>query len=92
MQEKVIEAATPAPLHEDEHHIFNECVELSLSQDSILTRRLIRSDGASFSQIVAIDTMDDLSDFATADPYETRLQGSYDRIRQKWVAAMGGIA
>lgn len=90
MQEKVIEAATPAPLHEDEHHIFNECVELSLSQDSILTRRLIRSDGASFSQIVAIDSIDDLSDFATADPYETRLQGSYDRIRQKCVAATAG--
>ncbi|REE06542.1 DNA-binding CsgD family transcriptional regulator [Paraburkholderia sp. BL27I4N3] len=89
MDEKVIEAATPAPLHEEEHHIFNECVELSLSQDSILTRRLIRSDGASFSQIVAIDRMDDLSDFATADPYQTRLEGSYDRIRQKCVAAMG---
>jgi len=90
MQEKVIEPTTPAPLHEDAYHIFNECVELSLSQDSMLTRRLIRSDGASFSQLVAIDSLDDLSDFATADPYETRLQGSYDRIRQKCAAAMGG--
>ncbi|WNC95479.1 autoinducer binding domain-containing protein (plasmid) [Paraburkholderia sp. FT54] len=90
MREKVIEEATHAPLHEDEHHIFNECVELSLSQDCILTRRLIRSDGASFSQIVAIDSADDLSDFAMADPYGTRLQESYDRIRQKCVAATGG--
>jgi DNA-binding CsgD family transcriptional regulator len=90
MQEKVIEVATPATLHEDEHHIFNECVELSLSQDCILTRRLIRSDGASFSQIVAIDSVDVLSDFVTADPYETRLQESYDRIRQKCVAATEG--
>ncbi|MCI0151813.1 LuxR family transcriptional regulator [Paraburkholderia sediminicola] len=89
MQEKSIEAATLEPLHEDEHRIFNERVELSLSQDSTLTRRLIRSDDASFSQIVAIDSIDDLSDFATADPYETRLQGSYDRIRQKCLAAMG---
>ncbi|MFM0363035.1 autoinducer binding domain-containing protein [Paraburkholderia nemoris] len=90
MQEKVIEVATPATLHEDEHHIFNECVELSLSHDCILTRRLIRSDGASFSQIVAIDSVDVLSDFVTADPYETRLQESYDRIRQKCVAATEG--
>lgn len=90
MREKVIETVRRAPLYEDEHHIFNECVKLSLSQDCVLTRRLVRSDGASFSQIVAIDSMDDLSDFATADPYETRLQGSYDHIRQKCGAAMAG--
>ncbi|HEX7906653.1 MAG TPA: autoinducer binding domain-containing protein [Paraburkholderia sp.] len=87
MQVKVIEAATPIPLHEDEHHIFNECVQLSLSPECVLTRRLIRSDGASFSQIVALNSVDDLSEFATADPYEVRLQGSYDRIRQKYVGA-----
>ncbi|USX11206.1 helix-turn-helix transcriptional regulator [Paraburkholderia fungorum] len=90
MHAKVIEAVTSTPLLEDGHRIFNERVELSLSHDCILTRRLIRSDGASFSQILAINGVDDLSDFAAADPYETRLQGSYDRIRQKYAAAVEG--
>jgi DNA-binding CsgD family transcriptional regulator len=90
MQEKAIETVTPTPLLEDGHDIFNERVELSLSQDCTLTRRLIRSDGASFSQILAVNSVDDLFDFAAADPYETRLQGSYDRIRQKYAATVQG--
>ena len=76
-------------LYRENVRVVNEQLLISLSADSGLTlsRELTRSDGASFGQIVSLQSASDVFDFSAADPYEGKLERCYETIKKYVVDA-----
>jgi Autoinducer binding domain len=79
-------------LLEDGATILHERVLLRLLQYpsgiSVLERALEQDDGMRLVQIYALDSVSDLHDFATADPYYDSLEVAYEAVRARHPAAV----
>ena len=72
-------------LHESCDRVLDDRVNLCLSHDCdsrtfVLSRELVRSDGAKFGQLIEANAATALYDSATSDPYAARLRARYDAV------------
>jgi DNA-binding CsgD family transcriptional regulator len=92
MEFRFTDAPSSRILHEGSYRIFDERVDFCLAIDKIcvLVRRLVRHDGATFSQVLEVDN-ESLFELATADLYEQRLEACYALLSRKCEAAAAEI-
>lgn len=92
MDFRFAEAPSSRILHEGSYRVFDERVDFCLALDRIcvVVRRLVRQDGATFSQVIEAES-ESLFELSTADLYEQRLESCYSIMSKKCEAAAAEV-